>query len=94
MNKQNHAKVKYHQAIGSHSYVVQMQKFVSDGCVLLLLLPLYKYKLKLMCNMNRRRTRGRQQNAIKDLKKKMVHLMKMLMLWKSSGTSIPVGKRV
>jgi hypothetical protein len=49
----------------------------------LLLLPLYKYKPKLMCNMNRRRTRGRQQNMIKDLKKKLVHLMKMLMLWKS-----------
>jgi len=69
-----------------------MQKFISDGCVLLLLLPLYKYKLKLMCNVNRRRTRGMQQNNIKDLKKKMVHLMKLLMLWKSSGTSIPVGK--
>jgi hypothetical protein len=69
-----------------------MQKFVSDGCVLLLLFPSYKYKLKLMCNVNRRRTRGMQQNNIKDLKKKMVHLMKMLMLWKSSGTSIPVEK--
>jgi hypothetical protein len=44
-----------------------MQKFVSDGCVLLLLLPLYKYKLKLICNVNRRRTRGRQQNTIKGL---------------------------
>jgi hypothetical protein len=47
-----------------------------------------------MCKVNRRRTRGRQQNTVKDLKKKMVHLMKMLMLWESSGTSIPVGKRV
>ena len=54
---------------------------------------MHKYKPKLMCNVNRRRTRGRQQNMIKDLKKKMVHLMKMLMLWKSSGTSIPVGKK-
>jgi hypothetical protein len=46
-----------------------------------------------MCNVNKRRTRGRQQNTIKDLKKKMVHLMKMLMLWKFSETSIPVEKR-
>jgi hypothetical protein len=46
-----------------------------------------------MCNVNRRRIRGRKQNTIKDLKKKMVHLMKMLMLWKPSGTSIPVEKR-
>jgi hypothetical protein len=41
-NKQNCAKVKYHQSTGSCFYVVQMQSFVSDGCVLLLLLPLYK----------------------------------------------------
>ena len=33
-----------------------MQKFVSDGRVLLLLLPLYKYKPKFMCHVNRRRT--------------------------------------
>jgi hypothetical protein len=45
-----------------------------------------------MYNINRRRIRGRQQNTIKDLKKKMVHLMKMLMLWKPSGTSIIVEK--
>ena len=43
-----------------------MQKFVSDGCILLLLFPLYKYKPKLMCNVNRRRTRGRPQNTMKD----------------------------
>jgi hypothetical protein len=30
---------------------------------------------------------------IKDLNNNMVHLMKMLMLWKSSGTFIPVVKR-
>ena len=36
-NKQNHAKVKCPQATGSHSYVVQLQSFVSDDCVLLLL---------------------------------------------------------
>ena len=36
--------MKYHQATGSRSYVVQMQKFVSDGCVLLLLLPERYYK--------------------------------------------------
>ena len=84
--------MKYHQSIESRSYVVQLQTFVIDGCVLLLLLPLYKYKQKLMCNVNRRRTRGRLQNMIKDLKNNMVHLMKMLMLWKSLGTFIPVVK--
>ena len=47
-----------------------------------------------MSNVNRKITRGRQENTIKDLKKKIVHLMKMLILWKSLGTSIPVGKRV
>ena len=72
MNKQNHAKVKYHQSIGSHSYVVQLQTFISDGCVLLLLLPLYKYKQKLMCNVNRMRTRGRPHNTIKDVMNNMM----------------------
>jgi hypothetical protein len=95
-------KVKYYQAIGSCSYVVQLQTFVSDSCVLLLLLRLSKYKQKLICNVNRRRTRGRPQNmikylmnnmTIKDLKNNMVDLMKMLMLWKSLRTFIPVGKR-
>jgi hypothetical protein len=51
--------------------------------------------------MNRRRTSGRPQNTIKDLMNNimiqdlnnMVDLMKMLMLWKSSRTSIPVRKR-
>ena len=89
--------MKYHQSTGSRSYVVQLQTFVSDGCVLLLLLPLYKYKQKLICNVNRRRTRGRPQNTMKDLMIKdlnniMVHLMKMLMLWKSSRTSITIRK--
>jgi hypothetical protein len=54
-----------------------------------------------MCNMNKRRTRGRLQNTIKDLMNNtmihdlnnMVNLMKMLMLWKSSRTSILVQKR-
>ena len=50
-NKQNRAKAKCHQATGSRSYVVQLQSFVSDGCVLLLLQPLYKQKL--MCTVNR-----------------------------------------
>jgi hypothetical protein len=53
--------------------------------------------------MNRRRTRGRPQNTtknlmnnmmIKDLKNNIVELMKMLMLWKSLRTFIPVEKRV
>jgi hypothetical protein len=53
-----------------------------------------------MCNVNGGRTRGRPQNTIKDLMNNMmnkdlnnmVDLMKMLTLWKSSRTSIPVQK--
>jgi hypothetical protein len=72
MNKQNHAKMKYHPCTRSRSYVVQLQTFESDGCILLLLLSLYKYKQKLMCNVNRGRTRGRPKNTIKDLMNKMM----------------------
>ena len=35
-NKQNWRKVKFPQGTGSRSYVVELQNFVSDGCVLLL----------------------------------------------------------
>jgi hypothetical protein len=54
-----------------------------------------------MCNVNRRRTRGRPQNeikdlmnnmTIKDLMNNMVDLVEMLILWKSSRTSILVGR--
>jgi hypothetical protein len=37
-NKRNCAKVKYHQSIGSRSYVVQLQIFVSDGYVFIVTL--------------------------------------------------------
>ena len=47
-----------------------------------------------MCNFNRRTKIGRMEDTIKKCSlKNMIDLMKMLMQWESSTTSIPVATR-